>query len=319
MTISEQIEPIDGVSTPARKVHGLVVEPDLGGDTELFHRRAETWRQAIEDWTVWLDGAGCRPTTLRQRRWQLRTLMDAYYATKSPWKLTTTDLITWYTSQNWGPQTRYSACSALRSFYDWAVKVGHTKKNPAEGLPKIRVNRGLPRPVAEPALKRALADADDRVRLMLLLAAYGGLRDHEIGGLRWSDITDTHVIVTGKGERTRQIWMHPVLKAEIEAEQARREAGGIGSGFRYKRHAASFVFPGQHGGLSPSRVCEIVSDALGDGLTSHQLRHRFATRVLDKTGNLAAVQELLGHANANTTRIYTKVSDGVLRDAVNSI
>lgn len=285
----------------------------------MFQRRAEVWRQAIEEWTVWLDGAGCRPKTLRQRRWQLRKLMKAYYGSKSPWKLSTTDLIAWYTSQNWGPQTRYSACSALRSFYTWAVQFGYTKKNPATGLPKISVPRGLPRPVAEPLLDKALDTADDRLRLMLLLAAYAGLRDAEIGALRWSDVTDTHVIVTGKGDRTRQVWMHPLVKAEIDAERARREAGAIGSGYRFTRHAATHVFPGQHGPLSPSRVCELLSDVLGDGITGHQLRHRFATRVLDKTGNLAATQELLGHANANTTRIYTRVSDAVLRDAVNSI
>lgn len=299
-----------------------VHDEHLGNGTQgaevLTRDHAAQWEEAIEDWTTWLDAAGFTPLTLRQRRWQLRGLAIRF-ANRSPWKLTTDDLIGWYTSKDWGTQTRQSARSALRMFYSWAVTAGRTKRNPAAALPKIRTARGLPRPAGEDVVELALREADDRTRLMLLLAAYAGLRDVEIAGLRWSDVTDTHVIVTGKGGHARQVWQHPRLAPELTAERARREAGMTGSGYRYRRGAEVYVFPGRRGPLSPSRVCEVLSAALGPGVTGHQLRHRFATRVLDRTGDLAAVQELLGHASPATTRIYTRVSDAALRAAVYAI
>jgi site-specific recombinase XerD len=285
----------------------------------LTNRHINAWTAAIDDFTMWMEAGGKAKGTIRQRRWQLRKLAETYL-NRSPWKLSTTDLVNWYASRDWGIQTRHCARSALRAFYSWAVTTKRTKRSPAEDLPTIKVPRNLPRPASEDVLHRALESADDRVRLMLILAAYAGLRDVEIAGLRWTDITDTHLIVTGKGNATRQLWQHPTIAAEISAERTRRDAGMSGSGFVYKLGLDVYLFPGRKGGpLTPGRVCELLSEALGGGTTGHQLRHRFATEILNETGDLAAVQDLLGHANSETTRVYTRVADHRLRDAVNSI
>lgn len=320
MKTDEKIEPDTRSISPQEHGDPLITDaawaPE-GGD--VFRRHEGTWIAAIDDWTIWLDARSFSEGTIYQARWRIRDLYK-HYADRSPWKLITADLLRWYTRPEWSPGMRNNARSSLRSFYSWAVGDGRTKRNPADRLPAIRATQGLPRPVSEPVVQRVMAESDDRTRLMVALAAYAGLRDAEIAGLQWSDITDSQLIIKGKGRKTRTIWVHEILAAELDAEKARRGAGKTGTGYRYMRDIDVFVFPSQNGGhMKPNRVSHILSKALGDDGTGHGLRHRFATEVFNATGDLAAVQDLLGHASPATTRIYTKVADRRLRDAVNSI
>jgi site-specific recombinase XerC len=66
-------------------------------------------------------------------------------------------------------------------------------------------------------------------------------------------------------------------------------------------------------------VSSALSRALGPGVVGHQLRHGFATRVLEATGDLAATQDLLGHASPATTRIYARTSTRALRAAIDKL
>lgn len=321
MTTADQVRPNSGGVNSQPRQNDVLLQASRRGDEAMLRRDySDKWIDAIEQWTNWLDAAGRSEGCIRQRRWQLRLFADTYKQ-RSPWKLKTIDLIAWYTSREWGPGSRHSACGALRGFYGWAVKAGLTKHNPALDLPAIKVAPGLPRPAEEDTLALALATASDRTRLMVLLAAYAGLRDAEIAGLRWDDVTNDALIVTGKGKRTRHIWQHKLLIGELTAERERRKNGELGSGYRFTnvQGADVYVFPGRKGHMSAGSVSRLLSKQLGRGVTGHQLRHRFATRVLNKTNDLAAVQDLLGHANSNTTRVYTLVANEKLRSAVDAI
>ena len=78
-----------------------------------------------------------------------------------------------------------------------------------------------------------------------------------------------------------------------------------------------YLFPSSHGGhLTPHHLGKLVSACLPDGLTMHTLRHRCATLAYAATGDLRAVQELLGHAKPETTARYTAVSDAAVRRAM---
>jgi integrase len=304
------------------------------------------------------------------------------------------------TSQKWGPEATKGASSALRGFYGWAVATGRTKRNPAAALPEVRVQRHLPRPAGDDAVDAALAGADDKTRLMILLGALAGLRASEIARLRWDSIVakeaqnpgpairqelpgstssghrnatgyeasaqcdlsplaptsavypalgyredvaagaqgavraataipvqiratapdyDGHLHIRGKGGRERTVPLHPVLAVELGTERSRRDAGSIGTGYRYTHHGDVWVFPGQTaGGMHPGHVSHVLSAALGP-VTGHQLRHRFATRALAVDGNLRAVQKLLGHASPTTTAVYTAVADDTLTATVNAL
>jgi integrase len=282
------------------------------------HDHTETWAAAIDGWTTSLR-VSKSPTTIRQRRWQLRKLAETY-PRRNPFKLSLDQLEAWLGGQDWNAESRKSARGAVRSFYAWAVKTGRAKRNPAEKLDPITVPRRLPRPASDAVLLAALDGADDRLTLMLLLAAQGGLRVHEIAGLRWDNLDGDWLIIRGKRGTERRVGIANRLLAALAAEQERRATGHLGSGFRYGLGEPDvYVFPGKRGGTNPSWVSELISKALGDGTTAHQLRHRAATVALDGTKNLAAVQDFLGHAKPETTRIYTRVGDDALRAVADSL
>ncbi|MCI0687921.1 MAG: site-specific integrase [Sporichthyaceae bacterium] len=284
----------------------------------LWGSHLATWVAAIDAWTAWMRAAGCSPSTIELRRFQLGRLAEAF-GRRSPWSLNTADLVGWTSGHDWQPQTRLSYRTTLRSFYGWAKTSGASRRNPTATLPSVRTTEPPPRPCPDDVLDRALATATDRNRLILLLAAYAGLRRAEIAGLRWADITAGTLRVHGKGGRVRVVPLHPKLDDALRAERSRRR-GRTGSGYRYTAGGQVWLFPGQSGGhLSPNAVGCAASRLLGPGWTVHTLRHRFATRALRGTGNLAAVQVLLGHADPGTTIRYTKVADQALGDAVRSV
>lgn len=258
------------------------------------------WRETVDTYLTAAAARGFSPGTIRLRRWQLIWLADKV-APLGPWEVTTEDLERALAQQGWGRETRRSRHSAVKSFYRWAWRTGRTSSDLAALLPGVRVPVGKPRPCPEIVLADALADADLRTRRMLLLGAYCGLRAAEIARSHSRDLSADRLLrVVGKGDRPRDV---PILHPELL--DAFRAADG-------------YLFPGR----SPERpmtaghVTKLVSRALPPGWTCHTLRHRFGTRALEATGDLAAVQELLGHTSPVTTRIYTLVSTDALLAAV---
>ena len=121
--------------------------------------------------------------------------------------------------------------------------------------------------------------------------AYGGLRRCEVATVKGADVTGQWLRVTGKGGHTRMVPLPRHLAARV-------------------RSTPGWVFPGAiDGHLSARRVGEIVGALLPDGVTAHALRHRYATRVYQRSGDIRAVQTLLGHAKLDTTMIYVAVHD----------
>jgi integrase/recombinase XerC len=289
----------------------------------LLHSvKSDQWVAMIDAWSAWLLASGIRERTVELRRYQIGHL-GAAHLNRSPWSLRSEDLVRWLAGQAWAPETRKSYRSALRSFYRWGVMAGHTRHDPAGGLPPVRTSAQPPKPAPDQVFGAALAAASDRDRLILLLAAYAGLRRAEIAAARWHDITAGAIRVTGKGGRVRVVPLHPVLRDDLVAEHQRRRAGATGSGYRYAStgdQLAVWLFPGQTGShMAPHSVGHAASRLLGPGWTAHTLRHRFATRALRGTSNLLAVQQLLGHSSPETTMRYTALVDDALTDAVRTV
>ena len=138
-----------------------------------------------------------------------------------------------------------------------------------------RVPRGVPRPLGDDVIRDALAKADARTSLMVELMAYGGLRRGEVAGVRAEHVSGQWLRVTGKGGHTRMVPLPPHLARRVQV---------AGPGW---------IFPGQiNGHLSARRVGELIRECLPDGMTPHQLRHRYATSVYRTSGDIRAVQEL---------------------------
>jgi integrase len=211
--------------------------------------------------------------------------------------VTTTELAAWIGEHDWRPNTRKSAVSALRSYFAWAVKSGRRGDDPAAGLPKVRVRRSVPRPVSDRTFVRAMQQArDDDDMLMLLLARGSGLRRAEIAALHTDDLDGDEIWVRGKGDKERVVGLHPQAARMIRQRQG-------------------WVFPGRFDGhRHPDYVGRHLSRMLGPGWSAHNLRHSFATAVYEASGDVLALQELMGHESPETTRRYARPSRQRLRD-----
>ena len=140
---------------------------------------------------------------------------------------------------------------------------------------------------------------------MILLAAYQGLRVHEIAKFRGEDIRGGELHVIGKGQVAATVPLHPL----VAAEAAKYPQGWW---FPSSRTASGHVHA-----KSVSTVMGQALERAGVQATPHQLRHYFGTEVFRSSGgNLRVAQELLRHASPATTALYTKVDDAERRAAV---
>lgn len=277
------------------------------------------WAGPLVQFVQWQQAGGRSQGTIQQRRWWIGRLAEV---APDPWRVTTQQLAVWLSCPDWSPETRRLGRASVRTFYRWAVIAGHLERSPAEHLNAVRVPRALPRPTPSSVLAEALAIADDRQRLALMLASYAGLRRAEIAGLHTGDIGDDNLRVTGKGGHQRFVPLHPELAAELRAEVGRRRRGGHGSGWSGQwATVPGWLFPSdlQDAPLTPAHMGKVVRRCLPEGWTTHTLRHRFATSAYKGTRDLRAVQELLGHMKPETTARYAAVPDGALQAAVMTV
>ena len=196
--------------------------------------------------------------------------------------------------------------SAIRAFYRWLLREGMAVTNPADGVRAPKSARKLPNVLDADEVGAFLdlpADAPlaTRDRALLELFYSSALRVSELCGLSWEqlDLEQGLVRVVGKGNRTRIV---PVGRRAREALAAwRAESGGV---------AGQPLFPGRAGPLSVRAVqARLKTWAKRQGVWKrvhpHLLRHSCASHMLESSGNLRAVQEMLGHADIATTQIYT--------------
>ena len=229
--------------------------------------------------------------------------------------------------QGLGPRSIALVLSAWRGLYRWLGHDGLVAQNPADGVRAPKAAQPLPKALSVDHAM-ALADAgthngDDPVLAArdqcIVELPYGcGLRVGELVGLDlrasddhgWIDAADASAHVLGKGSKRRSVPVGAAaLKAlrgwlEVRSELARTDEPALLVGARGTRISADQVRArlkrrAQHAGL-PTHV------------HPHMLRHSFATHVLQSSGDLRAVQELLGHANITTTQVYTKLDFGHL-------
>ena len=205
------------------------------------------------------------------------------------------------------PPSLRAMLSAFRSFFRFLARDGKIGNNPAAGVRSPKVRRKLPE-VLDVDAATALVEVPDgdplalRDRALLELLYSSGLRVSELCGTRWRDLDVEQGLlrVTGKGNKTRIV---PVGRMALSALAALREAEAA--------DAAAPVLRGRGGhALTPGAVrAAIKRRARAQGVWQrvypHLLRHSCASHLLESSGNLRAVQEMLGHADISTTQIYT--------------
>lgn len=251
-----------------------------------------------------MRASACTPATIDLRTYQVTRVGRELGG--SPASVTSNELVAWLGDQDWSPNTRRAYRGALRAFYAWAVAAGYVERSPAAALPVVKVPRAVPHPTPESDYRWAVRMADKPLRLAIVLAGAYGLRRGEVARTRREDVVEDvtggwSLIVSGKGGHERAV---PLLDATARLVLS-MPPGWL---FPSPRRA------GMH--LTPAHLAKLVSAELPSGFTMHSLRHRCGTVAYGATGDLRAVQELLGHAKPETTAIYTAVPGSAIRAAV---
>lgn len=214
-------------------------------------------------------------------------------------------------SRGLGNRSLARRLSALRSFYDYLLQIDRVSHNPAKSVQAPKAAKTLPRLLDVDEIS-ALLDGRPRESPLLLrdLAAvelmYGcGLRLSELVDLDCAaiDFADASVRVTGKGQKTRIVPL------------GSKAADAVGKWLPVRAQWAgpdeSALMVSKRGtrlsGRSIQKRLERLAREKGlkRSVHPHMLRHSFASHLLESSGDLRAVQELLGHADIATTQIYT--------------
>ena len=211
------------------------------------------------------------------------------------------------------------ALSATRSLYRYLVLKKLVRSNPFDGVRAPRGESKLPETLSADQAAKLVAiepksNLDYRDRSILELFYSSGLRLSELSGLDvkhmatrnssgWVDLEERVVRVTGKGGKERLL---PIGRYARDALQAWCEhRGGVAA------QDERAVFVGRGGRRLGVRAIQkrvqvwAKRQGLGHGVHPHMLRHSFASHLLESSGDLRAVQELLGHADISTTQVYT--------------
>ena len=202
--------------------------------------------------------------------------------------------------------------SSIRAFYRYLLNRGEVTQNPAEGITTPKVEKRLPETLdTEQSARLVEIKGDDlltiRDRAILELIYSSGLRLAECVGLDLYsvDSRDELVTVVGKGSKTRKV---PVGKYALDA---------VGAWLKVRVQLAALdetaLFVSARGRRISARSVQqrlrhwASKQGLDIPVHPHMLRHSFATHLLESSGDLRAVQELLGHADISTTQIYTNL------------
>lgn len=209
------------------------------------------------------------------------------------------------------PRSISRALSAVRGLYEFGIRERFCTRNPALGVSAPRSRERLPKTMDVDATQRFVdsIDGDDaktvRDRAMIELAYSSGLRLAELCGLDLPDLRldEGLVEVTGKGNKRRIVPVGREAANALKAWLHRR--------VEWLRGDESALFLSQRGQRISHRTVQALmasrAQAAGDGrhVHPHMLRHSFASHMLESSGDLRAVQELLGHADIATTQVYT--------------
>jgi integrase len=261
------------------------------------------WVPVLESFELALRASGARPKSVELHIYHLRHLAREI-GVPVPWDITGDQLVAWAGAKNWQNETRRSYRQSFRKFWAWGVASERTAVNAAEDLPSVPASKPDPRPTPDNVYHEALAKAGPRERLMIRLSAEAGMRREEVAQAHSRDMFKEGdgwwLRVHGKGGKVRVVPLRDGLADELRA---------LGRGYFFKGRYGI-------GHLSAAYVGKLVRRHLDEVNTMHKLRHRFGSRTYSVNRDVFVVQELLGHASADTTRRYVRVLHEDLRSTV---
>ena len=209
-----------------------------------------------------------------------------------------------------GGKTLSRALSAWRGYFNFLIERKGHKHNPCLGIRAPKKDKRLPKALSPDEISQLLEteEADEkgiRDQAMFELCYSSGLRLSELASvtMRDLDLDDGTIRVTGKGNKTRIVPVGKKANAAIRRWiQVRKNLN---------KPISNLLFPNKDNQPLRSRTIQhrltqwTKKQGLGQNVHPHMLRHSFASHLLQSSGDLRAVQEMLGHASISTTQVYT--------------
>jgi integrase/recombinase XerC len=189
--------------------------------------------------------------------------------------------------------------SAVRSFVEYLNLQGEKVVLDADA--SIKVPKTLPKPISHEHIMEALAKASLDEKVLVLMLYTLGLRISELASLELKDIQKEWVRVTGKGNKQRDVPLLGEMRALLDEYL---------STFMIKK----YLFEKNGKRLSENSLRYMITkvfERVSLKVTPHQLRHSYATALLNSGAPIVDVSELLGHASMATTQIYTKLGSAL--------
>ena len=200
---------------------------------------------------------------------------------------------------NLNPKTISKKLSALRSFVEYLNS--NNKLVVLKSDDSIKVASTLPKPISHKHIEQAIELCDAKEKLVVIILYTLGLRISELVSLELKDISAEWIRVIGKGSKQRDI---PLLKStKILIDE-----------YLHQNSPKMYLFEHNDEALSQNSLRYIITKVfkrVSLKVTPHQLRHSFATELLNSNAPIADVSELLGHASMATTQIYTKLGSAL--------
>ncbi len=229
------------------------------------------------------------------------------------------------------PATAARRRSALRQFYRFVLGEGWREDDPARRVDAPKRGRPLPKVLSRTDVERLIAaaplvevgrgEAGLRLGCMIELLYASGLRVSELLALTLAAVArdPAFLIVKGKGGKERLAPLNAPAREAIKAYLPHRR-----SFFAKGVKDSPWLFPSRSAGGCLTRrrfgqmldACALAARIDPAQVSPHVLRHAFATHLLEGGADLRTVQKLLGHVDITTTQIYTHVTEGRLRQVV---
>ncbi|MEA3289246.1 MAG: tyrosine-type recombinase/integrase [Campylobacterota bacterium] len=194
------------------------------------------------------------------------------------------------------PKTINKKLSSIRSFVqflkDKNVKVKLT------GAQSVKSTQTLPKPISTDNIFESLKNRSIEEKLIVLFVYSFGVRISELYSLKLENINSDFVTVSGKGNKQRQIPSNETINSLVEQ-------------YKKENNPSVYLFEKEGKALSGRQLqyrIEKVFKAIGIKATPHQLRHSFATDLLNEGARINDISELLGHGSLKATGIYTKLT-----------
>ena len=225
-----------------------------------------------------------------------------------PKDFTAQNAVDFLASESFSKNTRAAYFWHISSYAKWLILTGQRTDMPLLGMPRPKVSKRPPRPVSPDDLAKLLGQAGNaRVRMMILLGAFQGLRVHEIAKVHTRDLDmyERSMEVSGKGGKVALLPLHDEILKAMDTMPDK--------GYWFESSAN----PGQP--IQAGSVSKAVSKVMrlaGVPGTPHALRHFFGTQLVRSGVNLRVVQELMRHSTVATTEHYIQVQATEMRTAL---